>query len=241
MPQGHAMATERRNLYRILHVQPEAPAEVIKAAYRALMITLRAHPDLGGDHDHAARLNAAWAVLGDAERRRDYDRALRKPVRGAAPAAPSAGPQIDPWSWQADRRCPFCQHAWFGKPGPESRCGRCSSPLFAAPTTERGASELLGRRRGERYARDLDASLRLPGQGAERPARVRDLSLSGLSLLCSQRIPNGTPFRITTASFDAVAAVVGSRPAGAAFTLHARLLTLQMLRAARGVYVSAVA
>ena len=40
------MSEERRNLYRILHVQPEAPPEVIKAAYRALMITLRGHPDL---------------------------------------------------------------------------------------------------------------------------------------------------------------------------------------------------
>jgi hypothetical protein len=41
------MRRERRNLYRLLHVQPEAPPEVIKAAWRALMSTLRAHPDLG--------------------------------------------------------------------------------------------------------------------------------------------------------------------------------------------------
>ena len=40
------MRRERRNLYRLLHVQPEAPPEVIKAAWRALMSTLRAHPDL---------------------------------------------------------------------------------------------------------------------------------------------------------------------------------------------------
>lgn len=41
------MAKSRRNYYRILYLQPEAPAEVIRAAYRALMQTLKAHPDLG--------------------------------------------------------------------------------------------------------------------------------------------------------------------------------------------------
>lgn len=40
---------ERRSHYRLLYVQQEAPVEVIKAAYRALMATLRAHPDLAGD------------------------------------------------------------------------------------------------------------------------------------------------------------------------------------------------
>ena len=37
----------RRNYYRILQVQPDAPVEVIKASYRALMRELRLHPDLG--------------------------------------------------------------------------------------------------------------------------------------------------------------------------------------------------
>ncbi|MBQ0961693.1 J domain-containing protein, partial [Ideonella sp. 4Y11] len=82
------MSRERRNLYRILHVQPEAPPEVIKAAWRALMSTLRAHPDLGGDPETAARLNAAYEVLSDPVRRAAYDRGLKRTPRG--PAAPSA-------------------------------------------------------------------------------------------------------------------------------------------------------
>ena len=76
------MSRERRNLYRILHVQPEAPPEVIKAAWRALMSTLRAHPDLGGDPQVAARLNAAYEVLSDPERRRAYDQSLRRSPKG---------------------------------------------------------------------------------------------------------------------------------------------------------------
>jgi hypothetical protein len=43
--------------YAILHVDPAAPAEVIRASYRTLMQQLRAHPDLGGDHEAAARIS----------------------------------------------------------------------------------------------------------------------------------------------------------------------------------------
>ena len=67
----------RRNHYRLLHVQPEAPQEVIKASYRTLMTRMRMHPDLGGSHEEAALINEAYAVLSDPERRAEYDRHLR--------------------------------------------------------------------------------------------------------------------------------------------------------------------
>jgi DnaJ-class molecular chaperone len=51
--------TNRRNYYRILHVQPDAPTEVIKSSYRTLMQRLKMHPDLGGDHSEAALINEA--------------------------------------------------------------------------------------------------------------------------------------------------------------------------------------
>ncbi|MFM1991563.1 MAG: hypothetical protein RJA99_4520, partial [Pseudomonadota bacterium] len=81
------MTPERRNHYRILHVQPEAPAEVIKASWRALMQRGRAHPDLGGDPQRAALINEAYAVLSDPARRLDYDRALAR----ARPGWPGGG------------------------------------------------------------------------------------------------------------------------------------------------------
>ncbi|MFT5395826.1 MAG: DnaJ-class molecular chaperone [Gammaproteobacteria bacterium] len=39
---------ERRNYYRILNIQPDAPLEIIKNNYRTLLQKLRLHPDLGG-------------------------------------------------------------------------------------------------------------------------------------------------------------------------------------------------
>lgn len=63
----------RRNYYRILHVQPDAPQALIKASYRTLMQHLKCHPDLGGDHWNAAVINEAYAIISDPKKRAEYD------------------------------------------------------------------------------------------------------------------------------------------------------------------------
>ena len=75
----HKRFVNRRNYYRILHVQPDAATEVIEASYRVLM--RRLHPDRGGSSWQAALLNEARAVLTDPSRRAAYDRELRHDVR----------------------------------------------------------------------------------------------------------------------------------------------------------------
>lgn len=255
------MPAERRNLYRLLFVQPEAPPEVIKASYRALMTTLRAHPDLGGDHERAAQINAAYEVLSDPERRREYDRRSRRPLRGMAagaasaqtthanadPAATSNMPARDIGAWLADRRCPFCGTPFSAHPKPGHRCLHCDSPLTPAPAADdqHAPGELLGRRRAERHARDLAVRVRLPGQAGDHTARLRDLSFSGLSMSTDYVVARGTALRVSTPMFDTVAQVMACRRAGPAtspgWTVHVRLLTLQLLRAPRGVYVDAKA
>lgn len=277
--------SDRRNLYRLLFVQPDAPHEVIKAAYRALMTTLRAHPDRGGSHDEAARLNAAWTVLGDPVRRAAYDNSLRRSgvrvvsaaaaataeaVRSAAKASPgpaaaapvqaavsavsaaaaavaaaAAGsapdtqlPVIDPQRWHQERCCPLCGTG-FSLPQPaEPHCLHCGSPLTPAPDRAPDGAELLGRRGGERYANANEAQLRLTATADPQPARLKDLSLTGLSFHCRQSIDPAQAFRVTAPGFDAIAAVVAQRPQGSGFTVHARLLTLQVLRSRAGTFVS---
>lgn len=63
----------RRNYYRILQVQPDAPNEVIKASYRTLMKRLKCHPDLGGTHPLAALVNDAYQTLSHPRKRDEYD------------------------------------------------------------------------------------------------------------------------------------------------------------------------
>jgi curved DNA-binding protein CbpA len=93
------------DLYKVLNVDPGADAEVIRAAYRAL--ARRDHPDVSADpaaSSKMAQLNAAFGVLGDAERRTVYDQSRRalaattdtRPGRATPRAAgPAAGPTIN--------------------------------------------------------------------------------------------------------------------------------------------------
>ncbi len=230
------MAEERRNLYRILHVQPEAPVEVIRASYRTLMSTLRAHPDLGGDAQAAALINAAYAVLADPARRLAYDRSLARPAPKPGPAAEAPLAAADPATWLADRACPFCRRPLPAALHTDTRCGHCDSPLMRRPASER--SELFGRRRSPRNPRPMTVTLRLPGRAGDLVARLRDLSLTGLCLLSPQPVSPRAAMRVLAPAFDTVATVVGCRREAEGWLLHGELLTLQLLRS-QGVFVSA--
>ena len=66
----------KRNYYRVLFVQPDAPMEIIQASYRTIMQKLKAHPDLGGDTWNASVINEAYQTLIDHEKRVRYDALL---------------------------------------------------------------------------------------------------------------------------------------------------------------------
>ncbi|GJL74165.1 PilZ domain-containing protein [Nitrosomonas sp.] len=69
---------ERRNLYRTLYAQPDAPLTVIKVNHRVLMQKLKLHPDQSLADLQASLLNTAYAVLQDPLKRAVYDRRLQK-------------------------------------------------------------------------------------------------------------------------------------------------------------------
>jgi curved DNA-binding protein CbpA len=59
--------------YKILQVDPEAHADVVRAAYRVLARVY--HPDVeGGSAEKMVQLNNAWAVISDEKMRAAYDR-----------------------------------------------------------------------------------------------------------------------------------------------------------------------
>src|SRR5689334_3380421 len=115
--------------YAVLQVDPTADAEVIRAAYRVL--ARRHHPDAGGSASRMAQINEAWSVLGNARRRRVYDRehgyvrsgpslATRTAAAAArsAAASPERAPATSGWrssgGGRADRTAP-------PRPGPARR------------------------------------------------------------------------------------------------------------------------
>lgn len=78
------MERARTDLYRVLQVDPAANQLVVQAAYRVLAQIF--HPDVSGDDTEMKKINAAWEVLGDPGRRRQYD--IERAGRHA-PAHPS--------------------------------------------------------------------------------------------------------------------------------------------------------
>ena len=65
---------DSENLYKTLQVDPAAEPEVVAAAYR--LLALKYHPDTNKSSDAARRMreiNAAYEILGDAEKRILYD------------------------------------------------------------------------------------------------------------------------------------------------------------------------
>jgi DnaJ-class molecular chaperone len=76
------------NHYERLKVSQDAPAEVIRAAYRALAAKIqpeRAGAALtDGGQDEMALLNAAYEVLIDPKHRQEYDATLLQPAKAKA-------------------------------------------------------------------------------------------------------------------------------------------------------------
>ena len=64
---------ERRNFYRILHVQPDASMTVIKESYRVLLQKLKNYPNLAGPDLNENLLNIAYNTLRDPLKRAAYD------------------------------------------------------------------------------------------------------------------------------------------------------------------------
>jgi len=124
----------RRNYYRILQVQRDAPAAVIKASYRALMQGAKMHPDLGGDHTQAAFLNEAFAALSDPVRRIQYDRILDSVAPPPRQAASSTGRALQTVQGSKESDCEFCAAPCVAieLERPEAACLTCGSALFPA-------------------------------------------------------------------------------------------------------------
>ncbi|NNE72245.1 MAG: J domain-containing protein [Acidimicrobiales bacterium] len=88
--------------YRTLGLDPTASPSELRRAY--LRLARQNHPDSVPDSQRAAaakrmgRINAAWAELGDAERRRAYDARGRPPPTGAARPTPRPTTRTAPFA-----------------------------------------------------------------------------------------------------------------------------------------------
>jgi len=182
----------RRNYYRILQVQPDAPPEIIRASYRTMMRELKRHPDLGGSTSEASIINEAYETLSDPERRSAYDdelflRFTKQPYsRLKKPIIPIL--------------CPVCKHPLSRKPEPGEICPNCHTPLQSefSVKTEPENKRSLDRIKSSAA---MDYYAQWPGE-PER-AKMIDFSPKGMRFLCDQKIPPGTVLKISSSLFEA--------------------------------------
>lgn len=195
------MKKNRRNYYRILHVQPDAPVEIIKSSYRTLMQKLKAHPDLGGDEWNAALINEACAVIIDPEKRAAYDASLREQKQQQTETPPQSR-SPDP------AHCLFC-HTEQQTPAcyeNERKCSRCNSPLTpAAPQSlERASRRVIARIPTQCPIHFYDRwPQKIPYCGV-----LFDLSLNGIGFRSSLLLAGGTIIKLENELLGATARVV---------------------------------
>ena len=66
--------------YKVLGVESNSSPDVIKKAFRKL--SLKHHPDRGGDAEEFKKINEAYSTLGDVEKKRIYDMQKSNPFMG---------------------------------------------------------------------------------------------------------------------------------------------------------------
>jgi hypothetical protein len=190
----------RRNFYRLLQVQPDAPVEVIRAAYRTIMLKLKKHPDLGGSDLDASDLNEAYEVLSDPKRRAAYDKELYLHYTKRS-EAPDKSPLITVF-------CPVCKRPLARRPQPGDRCATCRSPLQSERSTEHKQAYQRALARTRRHDKVFYCTA-WPGKA--RQGKMIDFSPRGMRFLCSEKIPPGTVLKIRCELCDASASVTNTQ------------------------------
>lgn len=232
------------NYYEILHVQPDAPLEIVKASYRTLMSKLDMHPDKGGDVAMAALINRAYAVLSDSASRALYDDSLRRQQETAdvdSPPAtePAAATSRQDYTHLTTEYCVFCMkpHEHGPDAPPDARCADCRSPLTHSLSVDSMPS---GRREMPRVSADepLHFFTDWP-QSQPRQGLIKDLSLNGIQFSCRQRLSAQDIVKLSCATLEAVARITYCRrgPDYFGFVAGGEFITVE-LHKDRGAFVS---
>lgn len=228
----------RRNYYRILHVQPDAPVEVIRSSYRAMMQKMRLHPDLGGEGENAAIINEAYATLTNPKSRAAYDKARKSPKQ-RGPAAKVVA-ELASSSAPHQHSCAFCGLVNEGdsKDPVAGDCSRCRSPLFLS---RQSLSDDDGRRAIMRLPNDQPLMLCTHWPQSEPcSGRTIDVSLNGMKFHSSAGLLADQVVKIDTRMFRAVARVTRSQRHLTGWEVGVQFISLCFERS-RGSFVAAYA
>ncbi|WP_411721549.1 J domain-containing protein [Mycetocola sp.] len=179
----------RETYYDVLGAPHASSVDDLKRAYRRALRT--SHPDVGGSAESFRRVQEAWTVLGDAARRREYDR-LHLPQASVPPRGDTRRERSS--SRRAAR---------------EPAASATATPTFAAAYGHPGG---YSRSRYLNISREWMLSPRPPTPPAK-PPRIpheQDRFLHMWGVVCLQLL---VPFALLFAILFVIAAVTGILPA----------------------------
>ncbi len=205
------------NYYQLLHVQPDAPVEIVQSSYRALMQKLKQHPDLGGDPQHAALLNKAYAVLNDTEKRLAYDHSL------------SAGKTIinkkEPRT--QNHSCFFCLAKVAAN---RERCYSCHSPLKLQSHQTFNETNMDSQRVISRFKKEGAIFIHTHWPSQPKEANLLDLSLAGLKFSLKDNLAINKHIKINSPFLSAIARTTRCSNAGSSiYQIGAEFITLEFI------------
>jgi curved DNA-binding protein CbpA len=182
----------RRNYYRVLQVQPDAPPEIIHASYRTMMRELKCHPDLGGATLDASLLNEAYKTLSDPLRRAAYDKELF--LKYSKQARHCVKQSLTPVF------CPVCRRPLSRKPQPGEVCLTCRTPLQSDTP---GTQERVNKRSLDRtkISDQIIYYSNWPGEAEQ--GRMLDFSPEGMRFVCGKKIALQTVLKISSRLLEA--------------------------------------
>lgn len=193
----------RRNYYRILQVQPDAPFEVVHASYCTHLRELKQHPDLGGDHWNASLLNEAYNTLNNRKKRAEYDKELfysytKKPV---TTESSTKRPIVTIF-------CPVCNVPLARKTFDNETCPICKSTLQSSKKKDTAQSCRRSINRKKITGKICYTTSFLK---KEYEARMVDLSPSGMRFISTKKLKHNKAIKISSSILIASAKVKNSQ------------------------------
>ncbi|MDH3769237.1 MAG: DnaJ domain-containing protein, partial [Gammaproteobacteria bacterium] len=201
---AHNGSANRRNYYRVLGVQADAPQALIDSAYKVLS---------GADAEDGALLREAYRVLGSPARRQQYDVShTTEPVVAEAAYRPLIR-----------NFCLFCKTPYDQYPGclPTGMCCECGSPLREHEAQVDQADRYYER---ARFSAWVELHEYWPGQALD--GTLEELTPVGLCISMRSGLEPGQIVRVSNATFTAVARIVHCAQSGPDFRFGMQLLTV---------------
>ena len=231
----------QKNYYQILHVQPDAPMEVIRSSYRTLMQKLKMHPDLGGCHENAAIVNEAYNVLMNPSKRAEYDLSLNTKTKKAFNTKNQTKEKKKQSKYytqeDVNQQCLFCntQHNMGNNIGPDDICPKCESPLFFAT---KQSVEICGKRTIQRINKEWHLRFYTSWPHTESfSGKTKNVSLNGMQLITAAQLEEDQVIKITSNELFSVARVVNCHQMNNAWRYGLEFITLRFHRA-NGNFIS---